>query len=211
MKSYNLDISKIELDFINGDMILRDIQPAITFFGSARIDETNPYYNSATRLSNMLSNIGYNIISGGSSGIMEASNKGAFINGKVESIGLNIHLPKEQKMNGFTTKQITFEYLFARKFMLMRYSSGYIVYAGGYGTLDELFEVLTLIQTKKIPLRPIFLVGVDFWQPLYDFITTKLLKNNLISSGDEKLLIITDDLEYIISTIQNLDKESKCQ
>jgi hypothetical protein len=211
MKSYNLDISKIELDFINGDMILRDIQPAITFFGSARIDETNPYYNSATKLSNMLSNIGYNIISGGSSGIMEASNKGAFINGKVESIGLNIHLPKEQKMNGFTTKQITFEYLFARKFMLMRYSSGYIVYAGGYGTLDELFEVLTLIQTKKIPLRPIFLVGVDFWQPLYDFITTKLLKNNLISSGDEKLLIITDDLEYIISTIQNLDKESKCQ
>ena len=203
----NWNIDRINSDLNSGFELLKDIKPSVSFFGSARVDSNNEYYISASNLANMFADRGYNIITGGSNGIMEAGNRGAFQNCNIESIGLNINLPKEQKINSFTTRQKTFDYLFVRKIMLIRYSFGYIIYPGGYGTLDELFEVLTLIQTRKILHMPIFLIGVDFWEPLYRFITTKLLTNNLITIGDEKLLTITDNLEYVVEqTDINLTK-----
>jgi hypothetical protein len=194
-------VFRVMTDFVKGMDELKDIGPSVTMFGSARFDSTNKYYKEAHKLSGMLAYKGYNIVSGGSGGVMEAANKGAYETGKVESIGLNIALEHEQGINKYTTKNITFDYFFARKVMLLKYSLAYVIFPGGFGTLDELFEALTLTQTKKITKISIFLVGTEYWQGLYDFIKTTLVEHGAIKAEDIELITFTDDLDEIVKEI----------
>ena len=194
-------VLRIMSDFVKGFDELKDIGPSVTFFGSARFDEDNKYYKEAEKLSKTLANKGYNVISGGSSGIMEAANKGAYESGKAESIGLNIELEHEQGGNGYTTKDLSFDYFFARKVMLVKYSLAYVIFPGGFGTLDEFFEALTLTQTKKITKISIFLVGTEYWEKIYDFIKTTMVENGTINPEDIELITFTDNLDKIAQDI----------
>jgi len=197
-------VFKVMSDFVKGFEELKELGPSITLFGSARSDKNNPYYKKATKLCSMLCANGYNIITGGGGGIMEAANKGAYECGGCESIGLNIALPQEQKPNKYTTTEIGFDYFFARKVMLVKYSFTYIIFPGGFGTLDELFEALTLMQTKKISQVKIILVGIEYWQPLYEFIKNSMIKEGVISKEDLNLIFLSDDLEEIVNEVDNL-------
>lgn len=194
-------VFKILADFVKGFDELGDLGPTVTIFGSARTDKENIYYKKACELSEILAKEGFNIMTGGGPGIMEAANRGADKQ-DVESIGLNIDLPFEQALNPYTTKELTFDYFFSRKVMLVKYSMAYVIFPGGYGTLDELFESLTLVQTKKVTGVKIFVVGSDFFQPLLDFIELKLLKNGMISREDLELIQLTDDLEYVVREVK---------
>ncbi len=196
-----LDIEKIVLDFQRGYKELEDLGPSVTFFGSARFKEENPYCVDACELAFRLGKKGYTIITGGSNGIMKASNKGAFESKGSESIGLNIKLPREQMPNPYTTKNLTFDYFFARKAMLIQYSLACVVFPGGFGTLDELFEALTLMQTGKNRKIAIFLYGKEYWEKLYDFMKTTMVEHKTICSQDVDLMILTDDLDDIVKRI----------
>ncbi|MDD2790103.1 MAG: TIGR00730 family Rossman fold protein [Sulfurimonas sp.] len=195
-------VFKILADFVKGFDELGDLGPTVTIFGSARIDEDDDNYKNASKLASLLAAEGFNIMTGGGGGIMEAANKGASKHLKVESIGLNIDLPFEQIANPYTTKDLTFDYFFARKVMLVKYSMAYVIFPGGFGTLDELFESLTLVQTRKITGVKIFVVGTDFYQPLLDFIENKLVKHKMIDKVDFSVIRMTDDLECIVNEIQ---------
>lgn len=190
-------VLRIMSDFVKGFDELKEVGPSVTFFGSARFDENSLYYKQAQELAKSLADSGYNVISGGSGGIMEAANKGAFESGKAESIGLNIDLEHEQGSNSYTTKELNFDYFFARKVMLIKYSLAFVIFPGGFGTLDELFEALTLTQTKKITKMSIFLVGTEYWEKLYDFINTTMVESGTIAKEDVELIIYTDDLKMI--------------
>jgi len=194
-------VFRIIADFVKGFDDLGELGPTVTIFGSARIDENNFYYKEAQKLSLMLANRGFNIMTGGGPGIMEAANRGAKECESVESIGLNVDLPFEQISNNYTTKELNFDYFFSRKVMLVKYSIAYVIFPGGFGTLDELFEALTLVQTRKITGVKIFIVGVDFYKPLMDFIENKLHKNSMIDSEDLSMVRITDDLECVDTEI----------
>lgn len=191
-------IFKVMSDFVTGFDNLKELGPAVTIFGSARVSEENRYYKQARQLGFLLAERGINVITGGSNGIMEAANKGAYISGKAKSVGLNIELPFEQDSNQYLDLDLKFDYFFARKVMLVKYSFAYIIFPGGFGTMDELFEALTLVQTKKIYPIGIFLVGVDYWKPLMDFIEVSMLAEGTISQEDFELLRITDDLDEIV-------------
>lgn len=195
-------VFKIIADFVHGFDELGELGPSITVFGSARTDKNNAYYKKAVILGDKLGAAGFNVITGGGPGIMEAANKGAYQNPKVESIGLNIDLPMEQTSNPFTTKERTFDYFFSRKVMLVKYSIAYVIFPGGFGTLDELFEALTLIQTKKVSGVKIFVVGVDFFQPLMDFIKNTLLPQGMIDAEDLDIITLTDDLDHIAEQVK---------
>ncbi|MEF3192505.1 MAG: TIGR00730 family Rossman fold protein, partial [Campylobacterales bacterium] len=188
-------VLKIISDFVDGFDTLKDIGPAVTFFGSARLKPQNKYYKKARELAKMFADCNYNVITGGSGGIMEAGNRGAYESGRAQSIGLNINLPHEQHLNDYVTKGMTFDYFFARKVMLVKYSYAYVVFPGGFGTLDELFEALTLVQTKKIFPIPIFLYGTEFWEPMMTFLKKSLLPAKVINPEDLDLITLTDDLE----------------
>ncbi len=196
-------VFKIISDFVKGFDELSDVGPSVTIFGSARFDENNPYYKKAYTLSHLLAKKGFNIISGGGPGIMEAANKGAFEVGKVESIGLNIDLPHEQNSNPYTTKNLQFDYFFSRKVMLVKYSLAYVIFPGGYGTLDELFEALTLVQTRKVTGVKIFLVGYDYYAPLLHFLEKSLLATGAIDEDDLHIFEVNDDLEIIADKIHD--------
>ena len=195
-------VFKIIADFVHGFDELGDLGPSVTVFGSARTSRDDKYYKEAVILGDKLASAGFNVITGGGPGIMEAANKGAYNNPEVESIGLNIDLPMEQTANPFTTKERTFDYFFSRKVMLVKYSIAYVIFPGGFGTLDELFEALTLIQTKKVSGVKIFVVGIEFFQPLIDFIREKLLPAGMIDEEDLELITLTDDLEHIAAQIE---------
>jgi uncharacterized protein (TIGR00730 family) len=195
-------VFKIIADFVKGFDELGELGPSVTIFGGARIKEDDIYYEEAKKLSSMLAQRGFNIITGGGPGIMQASNHGAYMHSNIESIGLNIELPHEQKLNPYTTIDLSFDYFFSRKVMLVKYSMAYVVFPGGFGTLDELFESLTLIQTRKITGVKIFLIGVEFYTPLIDFIKNSLAKNGLINLDDLELIILTDDLKFVASSIE---------
>ena len=195
-------VFKIIADFVGGFDELGELGPSVTIFGSARTDENDLYYEKAVMLSDMLGKKGFNIITGGGPGIMEAANKGAYENKNIESIGLNIDLPMEQKINKFTSIERNFQYFFSRKVMLVKYSIAYVIFPGGYGTLDELFEALTLVQTRKIASVRIFVVGEDFYKPLFDFIREKLLAEGMIDKEDLDIITLTDDLDVIVEEIQ---------
>ena len=195
-------VFKIIADFVHGFDELGELGPSVTVFGSARTDREDPHYKKAVVLGDKLGAAGFNVITGGGPGIMEAANKGAYNNQDVESIGLNIDLPMEQAVNPFTTKERTFDYFFSRKVMLVKYSIAYVIFPGGYGTLDELFEALTLIQTKKVQGVRIFVVGVAFFQPLMDYMRDVLLAQGMIDPDDLDIITLTDDLDHIAEQIK---------
>jgi len=200
-------VFKIIADFVKGFDELGDLGPTVTIFGSARTKEENEYYQKAMLLASKLGSKGYNVMTGGGPGIMEAANRGAH-QYDVESIGLNIDLPFEQELNPYTTKELTFDYFFSRKVMLVKYSMAYVIFPGGFGTLDELFESLTLVQTKKVTGVKIFLVGSEFFTPLISFIREKLLKEGMINEEDVELMVLIDDLDEVVDSIaKSLSKQ----
>jgi uncharacterized protein (TIGR00730 family) len=194
-------VSRIEEEFAQGFELINNYNDTVTFFGSARFTEHHPMYIKARQLARILSDLGYTIVSGGGGGIMEASNRGAYDAGG-ESLGLNITLPKEQNLNPYTTASRSFRYFFSRKVLLAYGATAYIYFPGGFGTMDEFFEVLTLIQTKKMASAPIILFGNEFWGGLQDFVTEYLLeKTETITPGDETLYTITEDIDIIVKII----------
>lgn len=196
-------VSRISKEFKEGFEFIKFYPRTVSFFGSARLPETDPYYVHARRLAGkIVSELQYTILTGGGGGIMEAANRGAFEAGG-ESVGLNIHLPHEQQKNGYTTDSMDFNYFFVRKVALSFAAETYIFFPGGFGTFDELFEILTLIQTRKIRRIPIVLYGVDFWTPLQDFIRKYMLEeHNTVDEKDLSLYTITDDMDEIVEIVR---------
>ena len=195
-------VFKIIADFVKGFDELGELGPSVTIFGSARTASDDFYYKEAEKLSFMLANRGFNIITGGGPGIMEAANKGAHQNPNIESIGLNIDLPFEQVTNQYTTEELNFDYFFSRKVMLVKYSMAYVIFPGGFGTLDELFEALTLVQTRKVTGVKIFVIGVDFYKSLIKFIEEKMILHNMIDLDDLHMMRLTDDLELVVKEVE---------
>lgn len=189
-------IFKIMAEFVDGFEKLAKIGPCVSIFGSARTPEDHKYYQMAVEIAALLATRGYGVISGGGPGIMEAANRGAYTAGG-KSVGLNIELPHEQFHNKYIDrdKLLEFNYFFVRKVMFMKYSQGYIVMPGGFGTMDELFEAMTLIQTGKIARFPIVLVGSQYWSGLLEWIDKTLLTNAYISPEDLKLYRVVDTVE----------------
>lgn len=183
---------RILSEFIEGFDELSDIGPAVSIFGSARLKRTSKYYKKTVEVADLLSKAGFTIITGGGGGVMEAANKGAAKNDGL-SIGLNITLPMEQKPNKYQNMSLNFRYFFARKVMFVKYAIGYVCMPGGFGTLDEFFESLTLIQTHKIYPFPVILFGKEYWSPLVDYMRNVMLKYKTISREDLDLLSLTDD------------------
>ncbi len=190
-------------EFVEGVEALHELGPAVSIFGSARIGEKDPVYKKARLLAKLLVENGFSVITGGGGGVMEAANRGAAEAGG-RSAGLNIKLPFEQKPNPYANLKIEFKYFFIRKVMFIKYASAYIVMPGGFGTLDELFEVITLIQTRRIRPFPIILVGSKHWSGLSDWIKARLQGKGLISEGDMDLFQIMDDPEQIVSAIKKV-------
>ena len=205
-KNEIIDNNKIIKDFKNAKKLLKNLKNNVTIFGSARTKDVNKYTELAQKLANKLAKKDINIITGGGSGIMGAANKGAFKIKKVESIGLNIVLPKEQIPNPYTTKSMTFNYFFSRKYMLVKYSKAIVVFPGGFGTLDELFEVLTLVQTGKLNGIKIYLIGSEYWKYLIKFFEKSLCENNMIQKEDLEIMTVTDDIKLVQKEILKLIK-----
>jgi uncharacterized protein (TIGR00730 family) len=194
---------KIMGEFVEGVEGLHDLGPAISIFGSARTLSDDPQYKKAETLSALFVKNGFGVITGGGGGIMEAANKGAAEAGGT-SVGLNIRLPFEQKPNPFATLQMEFNYFFIRKVMFIKYAAAYVVMPGGFGTLDELFEVMTLVQTQRIRPFPIILVGTQYWRGLLDWIHKQLLAQGLISPKDLDIIQVMDDPEGIVSAVRKI-------
>ena len=194
---------KIMADFVKGYDELDDIGAAVTVFGSARIHEGTKSYKKSVEVGKKLADNGYSVITGGSFGIMEATNKGAKKSVHAESIGLNIDLPFETSGNAYLDRELKFDYFFVRKVMLVRYSLAYVAMPGGFGTLDELFEVLTLIQTKKSSPSAVILVGKDYWSKLFEFMETSMMEYGTINQADLDLITIVDDLDEMIEIVDN--------
>lgn len=188
-------IFRIMSEFVDGFEILRKYGTAITFFGTARCRAGDPIYKQAEELAAMLARSGFAVITGGGPGIMEAANVGAFkVGGK--SIGLNIELPTEQKLNPYVTESQNFHFFFSRKVMLSFASEVYVYFPGGFGTLDELFEIVTLIQTKKITQIPVVLYGKEFWTPLLAFMKEEMMKKHkTIHKEDLEIMHLVDSVE----------------
>ncbi|MEO3811981.1 TIGR00730 family Rossman fold protein [Sphaerisporangium sp. B11E5] len=193
-------VLRIQAEFVEGFGQLADLPPAVTVFGSARTPAGTPDYDLGVRLGGALAKAGYAVITGGGPGCMEAANKGAREAGGI-SVGLGIELPFEQKLNDYVDLGIEFRYFFVRKTMFVKYADAFVVLPGGFGTLDELFEAVTLVQTGKITQFPIVLLGTTFWRPLLDWINETLLGNGMISPDDPKLLHLTDDPDEAVRYI----------
>jgi hypothetical protein len=200
-------IHVIRREFIRGLSFIRQHDHSVTFFGSARFSEDNPYYQKAVAVAEGIAEAGIDIVTGGGPGIMEAANRGADNvkgEGKGHSLGLNITLPEEQLLNPYVNYNESFHYFFSRKVALTFSAESYLCFPGGFGTLDEFFEILTLVQTGKIVKVPIVMVGTDFWNPLLDFIENiQKEKFKTISPNDTNLFTITDDVDEIIEIAKN--------
>lgn len=192
----------IMAEFVEATERLAHIRPAVSIFGSARVQPGHPYYELAEDIGRSLSNAGFAVISGGGPGIMEAANKGAYF-GKSLSVGLNIQLPHEQMSNAFQDISQTFRHFFARKVMFVKFASAYVVLPGGFGTMDELMEALTLVQTGKSRRIPIILVNTAFWRGLVDWLRTTLVSEAMIDPQDMDLIQIIDEPEKIVEAIFN--------
>jgi len=199
-------IFQIMAEFVEGFEQLATISPSVSIFGSARTKPDHPYYQLTETLAFKLSEAGFSIVSGGGPGIMEAANKGAF-RGKSRSIGLNITLPNEQINNAYQDISLNYRHFFSRKAMFVKYASAYVVMPGGFGTLDELVEILALMQTGKSRRFPVILVGSEFWQPLLNWFQDTLLKAGTITADDLNLCQLLDDPDDIVSTIFNFYEE----
>lgn len=191
---------EIIAEFVGATERLKQITPAVSIFGSARTPKDHRYYQLTEEVAKLLSDAGFSVISGGGPGIMEAANKGAFA-GKAPSVGLNIELPFEQVNNEFQDISINFQHFFMRKVMFVKYASAYVVMPGGFGTLDELMEALTLVQTGKSLKAPIILVCEPFWRGLVDWLKTTLVNEKMISESDLDLIQMVDDPAQIVEAI----------
>ncbi len=187
-------------EFVEATERLTAIKPAVTIFGSARAAPGSPYYDLAERTARLLSDSGFSVISGGGPGIMEAANKGAYF-GKSPSVGLNIQLPHEQQENPYQDISQTFRHFFARKYMFVRFASAYVVMPGGFGTLDELMEALTLIQTGKARKIPLILMCADFWRGMIDWFTGRLVEDKMVDPADIDLIQLIDEPEQAVEAI----------
>ena len=197
---------RIFLELIRGFRTLHFVGPCVTVFGSARFPETHPYYALTREMGAAIARAKFTVMTGGGPGLMEAANRGAKDVSGV-SIGCNIALPQEQKPNPYLDKWVEFEYFFVRKLMLVKYSYGFVAAPGGYGTLDELFEVTTLIQTGKIENFPVILLGTDYWLPLVSFLRKSVLSNAAIDPRDLDQILVTDSPQEAISFIQRISTE----
>ncbi|MDP2652515.1 MAG: TIGR00730 family Rossman fold protein [Candidatus Omnitrophota bacterium] len=195
-------VFKIMSEFVEGFEELGRIGPAVSIFGSARTKKTHPMYKMAEKTAQLLAKDGYAIITGGGPAIMEAANKGATKAGGV-SIGLNIDLPFEQKPNKYATTLINFHYFFCRKVMFVKYAKAFVIFPGGFGTMDELFESLTLIQTRRIEKFPVVLFGSAYWKGMVDWLRNSLVKAGNISPEDMDLLEVVDKPEHVLHIIRN--------
>jgi uncharacterized protein (TIGR00730 family) len=191
---------RIFVEFIRGFRQLHFLGPCVTVFGSARFDEKHRYYEAAREMGKQLGQAGFTVMTGGGPGIMEAANRGAREAGAL-SVGCNIRLPAEQQPNPYLDKWVDFNYFFVRKVMLVKYSYAFVVFPGGFGTLDEIFETLTLVQTGKIKDFPVVLMGADYWRPLVDFLRGTLVKEGTVSADDPDRLLLTDSPEEAIRHI----------
>jgi uncharacterized protein (TIGR00730 family) len=187
-------------EFVSATERLRDIHPAVSIFGSARTPNDHPYYKLTEEIARLLSDAGFSVISGGGPGIMEAANKGAFY-GKSSSVGLNIQLPHEQHNNPYQNISQTFHHFFTRKVMFVKFASAYVVMPGGFGTMDELMEALTLVQTGKTRRMPIILVGSKFWGGMVEWFRTSLLEEQMIAPSDMDLIKVIDEPEQVVAAI----------
>jgi uncharacterized protein (TIGR00730 family) len=194
-------VFKIMGEFVEGFETLRPVWPAVSIFGSARIPADHPYYRDAVRVAQALSNAGFSIITGGGGGVMEAANRGA-AGSSARSIGLNIRLPQEQEPNAYADTVVHFNYFFVRKVMFVKYACGFVGLPGGFGTLDEIFEALTLKQTEKIHDFPVVLFGTGYWRGLIEWLRERTLKEHLIDERDLGLFKMTDDVDELVATIE---------
>ena len=199
---------RIMAEFIEGFEVLSEVGDAVSVFGSARTPKSHRYYKMAEQTASLLAKEGYAIITGGGPGIMEAANKGAK-KAKGISIGLNIRLPMEQKPNPYTDVLIEFRYFFARKVMFAKYAKAFVVFPGGFGTIDELIEGLTLIQTERMPAFPIILVGKEYWAGLVNWMKNALLKNKAIDKEDLSLFSVVNTPEEVVSVIRDFYAEKR--
>jgi uncharacterized protein (TIGR00730 family) len=193
---------RILSEFVDGFETMQPMGKAVSVFGSARTPPDHPYYQQAVKFSRMLANAGFAVITGGGPGIMEAANKGAYEAGG-HSVGLNISLPMEQRPNPYQTHALTFRYFFVRKVMFVKYARGFVIFPGGFGTMDEFFESMTLIQTLKVEPFPVVLIGVRFWSGLIKWVRESMLEHaSAISPEDLDLFALTDDLDEALSILQ---------
>ena len=199
-------VLRIQSEFIEGFGALAELGPAISVFGSARTSIDDPMYAAAERLGRLLTEAGFTVITGGGPGVMEAANKGASEADGV-SVGLGIELPFESGLNQWVDIGVNFRYFFARKMMFVKYAQGFIVLPGGFGTFDELFEALTLVQTEKVTSFPIVLVGVDYWSGLVDWIRQTVLADGKISAADLDMFCLTDDVDEAVKVMVEAQAE----
>jgi uncharacterized protein (TIGR00730 family) len=195
-------VFRIMGEFVEGFDELAATTRGVSVFGSARTPRTSPYYRLAQETGALLAGAGFTVITGGGPGIMEAANRGAFEAGGV-SVGCNIELPFEQGANSYLTRSLTFDYFFVRKTMFVKYSTAFVIFPGGFGTLDELFEALTLIQTRKIKNFPIVLVGTDYWAGMMNWLEQRLLAEGMISENDFRLLRLTDSPSEVVQIVSD--------
>ncbi|TDE08731.1 TIGR00730 family Rossman fold protein [Jiangella asiatica] len=198
-------VLRIQSEFVEGFGALAELGPAVSVFGSARTLSDDPHYERAVDLGARLARAGYAVITGGGPGIMEAANRGAHEAGGV-SVGLGIELPFEQGINAYVDLGVNFRYFFARKTMFVKYAQGFVVFPGGYGTLDELFEAMTLVQTHKVTAFPIILIGVEYWKGLVDWLRDTVVAEKKISPLDVDLLTVTDDLDGVLDVLARAEK-----
>jgi uncharacterized protein (TIGR00730 family) len=194
-------VLRIQTEFVEGFGTLAELGPAVSVFGSSRTSRGHPGYEAAVEVGRQLAQFGFTVITGGGPGIMEAANKGAAEAGGV-SVGLGIELPFEQGLNDYVNLGINFRYFFARKTMFVKYAQGFIVMPGGFGTFDELFEALTLVQTRKVTSFPVVLFGSDYWQGLLDWVERSVLGYGCISERDLALVQVTDDVEEAVAIMR---------
>jgi uncharacterized protein (TIGR00730 family) len=199
-------VFRIMAEFVDSFEVLSQVGPAVTIFGSARTPPRDPYYRAALTIARELARNNLAVITGGGPGIMAAANRGA-AKGGGKSVGLNIELPHEQKGNPFANIPINFHYFFSRKVCFVKYSIGFVFMPGGFGTLDEFFEVLTLVQTLRIPRFPLILFGRDHWTGLMRWMKSVLKKNKLISPKDLDLFVITDDTDAVVESVLEYMRE----
>lgn len=193
-------LARVSKDFIRAFRILHFAGPCVTLFGSARVKQGSPYYELAREMGEACARLGFTVVTGGGPGIMEAANRGAFeIGGR--SLGINIELPFEQSLNPYVDRSVTMRYFFTRKTVLVKYSYAFVVLPGGAGTMDEMFETMTLIQTGKLKNFPIILMGKDYWQPLMDFVY-KMADEGMISPEDPELIYFTDDVSHAVDHLK---------
>jgi uncharacterized protein (TIGR00730 family) len=201
-------LDRIRKEIDGAFQALRDIEEGVSIFGSARVEEGHRWYELARETAACLTHHGYSVITGGGPGLMEAANRGAAEAGGL-SVGLNIELPHEQSVNSYVNRQYEFHYFFARKLMFVRFARAFVIMPGGFGTLDEMFESLTLIQTHRIFHFPVILVDSEFWDPLLEWIDRGLEDHGLISPGDKELLVVADEPMQVCKYVMHASEQQR--